>query len=214
MDWLTIQTLYSKRHLAQETSANNKKTDEQVKKTKSYASLKNWGHDFLRAQGRDRHSGEVTADEVESGSGGKESKEKETEKKEPKEHDDEDNKVRDEEERTAEKRKKEDDPAGENGASKKRQTHQGEGVPTENGPTEQDEGKKANGTPQRSDGDSKGDKEGGGGASSENGPSKGDTVSWKWGQGHPQGKVLDVKEEKYTWPFSPAPELFVRRLTN
>ncbi|KAJ0128245.1 hypothetical protein CTA2_3315, partial [Colletotrichum tanaceti] len=28
------------------------------------------------------------------------------------------------------------------------------------------------------------------------GPKKGDTVSWNWGNGHPEGKVLDVKGEK------------------
>ncbi|WKT49245.1 Hypervirulence associated protein, TUDOR domain [Fusarium oxysporum f. sp. vasinfectum] len=44
---------YCKRHLAQETKANNDKSPEEVKKTKSYASLKNWGHDFLKAQGKE-----------------------------------------------------------------------------------------------------------------------------------------------------------------
>ncbi|KAK2671798.1 Protein of unknown function DUF3140 [Fusarium oxysporum f. sp. vasinfectum] len=75
---------YCKRHLAQETKANNDKSPEEVKKTKSYASLKNWGHDFLKAQGK------------------------------------------------------------------------------------------------------------------ENGPKKGETVSWNWGQGQPKGKVLDVKAEDTT----------------
>lgn len=30
------------------------------------------------------------------------------------------------------------------------------------------------------------------------GPSKGDTVSWPWGGGHPKGKVLDVKQDAAT----------------
>ncbi|GJC93141.1 DNA-binding protein [Colletotrichum higginsianum] len=85
---------YCKRHLAQETKSNSEKSPEEVKKTKSYASLKNWGHDFLKAQG--------------------------------------------------------------GGSS--------------------------------TDGDDKTTK----------GPEKGDTVSWNWGNGHPEGKVLDVKGEKTT----------------
>lgn len=43
---------YCKRHLAQEGTSNQEKDPEEVKKTKSYASLKNWGHDFLKAQGK------------------------------------------------------------------------------------------------------------------------------------------------------------------
>ncbi|KAG6275571.1 hypothetical protein E4U47_000736 [Claviceps purpurea] len=39
---------YCKRHLAQESSANKNKSTEELKKTKSYASLKNWGHDILK----------------------------------------------------------------------------------------------------------------------------------------------------------------------
>lgn len=35
----------------------------------------------------------------------------------------------------------------------------------------------------------------GGDESSDGEIAKGDTVTWKWGGGHPQGKVLDVKEE-------------------
>ncbi|KAG5928600.1 hypothetical protein E4U53_002619 [Claviceps sorghi] len=40
----------SKRHLAQESAANAEKSTEELKKTKSYASLKNWGHDILKKQ--------------------------------------------------------------------------------------------------------------------------------------------------------------------
>lgn len=40
-----------------------------------------------------------------------------------------------------------------------------------------------------------------GGKSDEHGDlSKGDTVNWKWGTGHPHGKVLDVKEETCVSP--------------
>lgn len=31
---------------------------------------------------------------------------------------------------------------------------------------------------------------------SDKAPKKGETVSWKWGQGEPEGKVLDVKAEE------------------
>lgn len=44
---------YCKRHLAQEAAGNKEKDPEEVKETKSYISLKNWGHDFLKAQGKD-----------------------------------------------------------------------------------------------------------------------------------------------------------------
>ncbi|ROT38964.1 DNA-binding protein [Sodiomyces alkalinus F11] len=166
---------YCKRHLAQESSAHAKKSDDEVKQTKSYASLKNWGHDFLRAQGRDQPADETKVDEAEteSGDGEKETEGKETKNQEAKEHDD--DKGQAEGDKTGEKRKKEDGLDEEEGASKKRQTRQGEGR----------DHKEIN-------------KEGDTEARSKNGPSKGDIVSWKWGQGHPEGKVLDVKEEKAT----------------
>ncbi|PCD31261.1 hypothetical protein AU210_010916 [Fusarium oxysporum f. sp. radicis-cucumerinum] len=53
---------YCKRHLAQETKANNDKSPEEVKKTKSYASLKNWGHDFLKAQGKENEKSDSKPD--------------------------------------------------------------------------------------------------------------------------------------------------------
>ena len=48
----------SKRHLAQEEKANDEKSADEVKKTKSYASLKNWGHDPLKKrQGNSKSTG-------------------------------------------------------------------------------------------------------------------------------------------------------------
>jgi hypothetical protein len=46
----------SKRHLAQESAANSEKSPEAIVKTKSYASLKNWGHDFLKNQDTNQKS--------------------------------------------------------------------------------------------------------------------------------------------------------------
>ncbi|BGP26660.1 hypothetical protein JCM10295v2_005613 [Rhodotorula toruloides] len=40
-------TSYCKRHLAQEETNNAEKDPEELEQTKSYRSLKNWGHDSL-----------------------------------------------------------------------------------------------------------------------------------------------------------------------
>lgn len=39
---------YNKRHLAQESHLKEKKTDDELRQTKSYRSLKNWGCDILK----------------------------------------------------------------------------------------------------------------------------------------------------------------------
>ncbi|KAG6082953.1 hypothetical protein E4U15_002206 [Claviceps sp. LM218 group G6] len=52
---------YCKRHLAQESSANKNKSTEELKKTKSYASLKNWGHDILKKKDGKADDSEETA---------------------------------------------------------------------------------------------------------------------------------------------------------
>ncbi|KAG6103819.1 hypothetical protein E4U31_002494 [Claviceps sp. LM219 group G6] len=52
---------YCKRHLAQESSANKNKSPEELKKTKSYASLKNWGHDILKKKDGKADDSEETA---------------------------------------------------------------------------------------------------------------------------------------------------------
>ncbi|CAO1613616.1 unnamed protein product [Jaminaea pallidilutea] len=38
---------YCKRHLAQEASLKDRKSEEELVQSKSYRSLKNWGHDML-----------------------------------------------------------------------------------------------------------------------------------------------------------------------
>ena len=47
----------------------------------------------------------------------------------------------------------------------------------------------------KTSGDKSDDKKSGG-KGAENGPEVGETVSWNWGNGQPEGKVLDVKDEK------------------
>ncbi|KAH6691400.1 DNA-binding protein [Plectosphaerella plurivora] len=166
---------YCKRHLAQEAKGNSEKSEEEVKKTKSYASLKNWGHDFLKAQGETKGA----------------DKEEATEKEEEKE----DAEGEDDSAKTGDKRKKTGD---ENGSSKKRETRQGEGAATKDDKEDKAEAKNGDDKeeaeeeevseedPDEDDGDGDVNK----------GPKKGDTVSWKWGNGNPEGKVLDVKGEK------------------
>ncbi|CDZ96893.1 Protein of unknown function DUF3140 [Phaffia rhodozyma] len=43
---------YCKRHKAGESSGNSSKSEEELRQTKSYKSLKNWGHDLLKSQGK------------------------------------------------------------------------------------------------------------------------------------------------------------------
>ncbi|KAK6220963.1 DNA-binding protein [Colletotrichum tabaci] len=178
---------YCKRHLAQETKSNSEKSPEEVKKTKSYASLKNWGHDFLKAQGGGSSKGEEAHEKTGSnGSKEKNGSNKKGEEEEEEEEEEEPEQVDDAEEEAAEETEETEEKAGdkrknasdENGSSKKRQTRQGEGKAAEE--SEENGGE---------DGDD--DK-------TTKGPEKGDTVSWNWGNGHPEGKVLDVKGEKTT----------------
>ncbi|RGP65932.1 hypothetical protein FLONG3_9064 [Fusarium longipes] len=188
---------YCKRHLAQETKANNDKSPEEVKKTKSYASLKNWGHDFLKAQGK------------ESGSDKKQEKEEEDEAEDNAEEKEEGG---DDEKQTGEKRRA---TRSQTGSNKKRETRKGESTKSNDEDEEEEEkeeddaddksqkkqsnGKKSNGSSKKSEEaeDDKDDNEDddGGDSSAKKGPKKGDTVSWNWGEGQPKGKVLDVKAE-------------------
>ncbi|KAM5357312.1 hypothetical protein ACJZ2D_016398 [Fusarium nematophilum] len=168
---------YCKRHLAQESKTNSEKSPEEVKKTKSYASLKNWGHDFLKA--RDEKDGRVEDE-------GGEEKEKD-------------------EEQTGDKRKT---TGSQSGSNKKRETRKGESKENEDEEDndEDDEEKQANGKEQQSNGkatngkaknEKKGDDEDeDDDTTPKKGPKKRETVSWNWGQGQPEGKVLDVKAEE------------------
>ncbi|KAM0328742.1 hypothetical protein ACHAQA_005155 [Verticillium albo-atrum] len=189
---------YCKRHLAQESKGNEEKTDAEVKKTKSYASLKNWGHDFLKAEGRDDG-------EEEEGDAAEEDEDDAAEEEEEEEVSEEDADEEDET-KTGDKRKK---TGAQNGANKKRETRQGKGSST-NGKTKKDDKEEEDNEEEEDeedaddDGEENGedededdadDNKANGGKKTKKGPKKGDTVSWNWGGGQPEGKVLDVKGE-------------------
>lgn len=184
---------YCKRHLAQEAGSLEEKDPEEAKKTKSYISLKNWGHDPLKARGEGKSSdkngsksgskdkdAEAEGDEQEE-NGGDEEEENEEEAEE-------------DEKKAGDKRKK---SGQQNGANKKRETRQGASS-KKNGEAEGDQDDE-----DADEDDENGEQEeeaggddSGGKKPSKNGPKKGETVSWNWGSGNPEGKVLDVKEDE------------------
>lgn len=151
---------YCKRHLAQEKSSLENKSTAEAKKTKSYISLKNWGHDPLKGEGKGQKQDDGDDEE--------------------------------EEEEVGEKRKK---PSGDqNGASKKRETRKGEGKKDDEEEKDEDEEEVDDESedyeePETPDDDGEDKK-----SSGKKAPKPGETVSWNWGQGQPEGKVLDVKE--------------------
>ncbi|KFH48374.1 hypothetical protein ACRE_008390 [Hapsidospora chrysogenum ATCC 11550] len=174
---------YCKRHLAQEGKGNNEKTVEEVEKTKSYASLKNWGHDVVKERrGNVADKAEGDSEEGEEG------------------------------EQTGAKRKK-SAQAGTT-ANKRRQTRQSKtsGKDSQGDADEKDDEELGNepnskhtssNTSDDDDGDDNDDDDqaeinGTSSHSPKNGPSPGDKVSWKWGRGTAEGKVVDVKDEKTT----------------
>ncbi|KAL0943382.1 uncharacterized protein CTRU02_201268 [Colletotrichum truncatum] len=196
-------TWNSKRHLAQETKTNSEKSPEEVKKTKSYASLKNWGHDFLKAQGKEdtgkkngKSSDSKNGDEEKAESNGskKNGKKEEAENDEQADESKEQEEVAEDEteEKTGDKRKK---TGEENGSNKKRQTRQGEGETTKADEDGDENEEEVDGAEEDDEEMEDGGEDGG---KTKKGPKKGDTVSWNWGNGQPEGKVLDVKEEKTT----------------
>ncbi|TQV94562.1 DNA-binding protein [Cordyceps javanica] len=181
---------YCKRHLAQEEQSLKNKSESEAKKTKSYISLKNWGHDPLKKSGDKTSSKE---------SGKKEAKE-DDQAKDDDGDDGDDGEQSDKE--TGDKRKS-NDKAGAPEPKKHR---------TRQNSKEEDSGSKE-------EADKNGDDDKGGedeeaadetsrdeakdndnskSTSSSKGPKPGETVSWNWGNGQPEGKVLDVKEEKAT----------------
>lgn len=184
---------YCKRHLAQESAGNSNKDKEELKQTKSYISLKNWGHDFLKAQGKGSGS---TSNGSKSGSKKKEEeKEDEAEPEEDENGDEEaDDDDGEKEKKSGDKRKKTGQQKGPNKKQETRKTRSS----TKNEAENDDDGD--DGGDDEDDDDEGADKEENGGnkgKSSKKGPKKGDTVSWSWGSGNPKGKVLDVKEDKY-----------------
>ncbi|KAI6780241.1 DNA-binding protein [Emericellopsis cladophorae] len=188
---------YCKRHLAQEEKSNDQKSAEEVKKTKSYASLKNWGHDPLKKRGEAGSSGSKEDVKEEAD----EEEEEEAADDEDIEEEDADEDSAQEERQAGDKRKK--SAGAQSGANKKRETRQSkapngnkndekENDEKENDEKENDENEDAeDGVYSEEEGEDKST-----GKKPKKGPQPGDTVSWNWGNGNPEGKVLDVKAEK------------------
>ncbi|KAL7959403.1 hypothetical protein V8C34DRAFT_313400 [Trichoderma compactum] len=167
---------YCKRHLAQEEKANNEKPVEEVKKTKSYASLMNWGHDPIKkrkanggdAEGEEEEQPEEQPEEAKEGkAGGK-------------------RKAPDDQSGKSKKRETEDGSAEVKDDEKKDEQAEGAEEEAEEEAPKKQESKKdqKNGTTAAGNGDKA--------RGPEKGPEKGDTVSWNWGQGQPEGKVKEV----------------------
>ncbi|PHH62786.1 hypothetical protein CDD81_6678 [Ophiocordyceps australis] len=188
---------YCKRHLAQEEKANSKKSAAEVKKTKSYASLKNWGHDLLKKsktsngdekqdKNGEKHTGEKRK-AVPDGEGSA-NKKRETEKGKSR---DDDGSGKDKEETNSKDAKANGHNEGKDEEKKTRENKQQEDEEDEEEVSEED----ADEEPQPKSAKDTGEP-GSNGASK--GPDTGDTVSWNWGNGQPEGKVLDVKEDTAT----------------
>lgn len=203
---------FSKRHLAQEAAGTNEKSTEEVKKTKSYASLKNWGHDVLKARDEAEKGDDKDDDAAEDGaqagdkrkaSRGQQGSTKKRETwqgkgvttGEEEEHNvgdsdsdgDEDVELVEEHESSAE----ENDEGEDEGEEVDDQNDDNRKAARKNEPKKQEQSKSSqerNETKATS-----GDKTS---SKATKSPEKGETVSWKWGSGQPEGKVLDVKGEE------------------
>ncbi|KAG5927911.1 hypothetical protein E4U42_001553 [Claviceps africana] len=225
IDHMRKVVAYCKRHLAQESAANAEKSTEELKKTKSYASLKNWGHDIVKKENgkaddaeeagagdkRSRQDGPTGGNKVRKttkSSTAKNEKGEEEEDEEEDEGDDvadvdgdddgddgddgDDDEDEDEEEDDADEASEERQTRSKTNG-KKGQTNGKSKKPESNNDDEDDDEDDED----DEDDDDDGDQNYTSSSKSKNGePAPGDKVSWNWGQGQPQGKVLDVKHEK------------------
>lgn len=187
---------YCKRHLAQESGSLEEKDPEEAKKTKSYISLKNWGHDPLKGQGGSKSSrkngSKASSKENEEEVDYDEQEEQDQNGKEGEANNGDE--AEEDEKKAGDKRKK---SGQQNGSNKKRETRQGASSKKngEDGSDQDDEDADEDGENGQQEDEDGGD-ESGGKKPSKNGPKKGETVSWNWGSGNPEGKVLDVKEDE------------------
>ncbi|ROV89289.1 hypothetical protein VSDG_09103 [Cytospora chrysosperma] len=180
---------YCKRHLAQESKGLKSKDVEEAKKTKSYISLMNWGHDPLKAFEKEGTNHEKEGNKSDTGKRKTEVEEDEEDKED--EEDEEDDEADEGDKKAGDKRKS---SAQQNSANKKRETRQSISSSKEHG-EDTKEGRDGGGDQEDDDyEESDSDDESVDKSSSKAGPNKGDTVSWNWGSGHPHGVVLDVKE--------------------
>ncbi|RDA88620.1 hypothetical protein CP532_5877 [Ophiocordyceps camponoti-leonardi (nom. inval.)] len=195
IDHMRKVVAYCKRHLAQEEKTLSTKSTEEAKETKSYASLKNWGHDPLKKEKTD----DKTNDDDDSKAEKDESDKQAGDKRKAPDSKDESNKKS----KTEKEENGDDHKNGEkNGDAKEKDSKDGEepdaSKPKKDTKTNNDDKKEetnghANGKGS-SDEKNGQDKEANG--KTENGPEPGDTVSWNWGNGQPEGKVEEVKAEK------------------
>ena len=206
---------YCKRHLAQEEGMLRRKSEDEVRESKSYISLKNWGHDPLK-----ENKGGGDQDDAENGENGdKQEGEKGGEESDGEEDAETGGKG------AGDKRKKATAASTQNGGNKRRNTRQGNGAQNkddgkneddhseenedEDGDGADDNTKEDDGDQENGDNDDEEEEEeetenngkstngnSSGSKAAKKGPKPGDTVSWNWGSGQPKGKVLDVKGEK------------------
>ncbi|KAH7128872.1 hypothetical protein EDB81DRAFT_888650 [Dactylonectria macrodidyma] len=186
---------YCKRHLAQQSQGNKEKSTEDVKKTKYYASLKNWGHDLLKAEeagdGRNDSEDSSEPEKVEStDTGGAHAGDKRrsthTSSGANKRH----------ETRSQAARKTSETASAK--VDEESQNLEDTGSDTDHRDAAEDLDSERNLESEHTSVDEEAEDQKGPTKGSGQGPSKGDTVSWPWGAGHPEGEVLDVKEQKTT----------------
>jgi len=172
---------YCKRHLAEEERINDSKSSEEVKKTKSYASLKNWGHDPLKKRNLSHHESDGE-DNAESGYRKQSGKRRKVQIGAFEGHD----KRRKTKEKASNSNQK-NLGSDSNISSVSYSAHS-----DENSPDPKSEDKELRGTKAASSDISQNR------SGSRKGPDVGEEVSWNWGRGQPKGKVLDVKNDKKT----------------
>ncbi|KAM3512518.1 hypothetical protein MY11210_003861 [Beauveria gryllotalpidicola] len=180
---------YCKRHLAQEEQSLKNKSESEAKKTKSYISLKNWGHDPLK-NSNDKNTNKEN-DEVngKSSNGNKENGAKSSKE----------NKTQDK--KSSNKSKEDEEEQSENEAGDKRKRQDKGGAPEPKKHRTRSAGSKDEKATSNEAADESGnddEEEENSNSKSGKGPKPGETVSWNWGNGQPKGKVLDVKEDKAT----------------
>ncbi|RCI09386.1 hypothetical protein L249_3723 [Ophiocordyceps polyrhachis-furcata BCC 54312] len=190
IDHMRKVVAYCKRHLAKEEKTLSTKSTEEAKETKSYASLKNWGHDPLKREKKDDDS-KAEKDESDKQAGDKrkapESKAESNKKsKTEKDENNDDHKNGDTEDKDTKNGEERDAKSSEEATSKKDSS-------TTDDDAKQETNGHANGKNSSEDENGQ-DKDANGKA--ENGPEPGETVSWNWGNGQPEGKVEEVKPEK------------------
>ncbi|KAM3499811.1 hypothetical protein MY10362_006960 [Beauveria mimosiformis] len=180
---------YCKRHLAQEEQSLKSKSESEAKKTKSYISLKNWGHDPLK-KSDDKNTNKGSKEVNGKSSNGNKENGAESSKE---------NKTQDK--KSSNNSKEEDDEQSENkaGDKRKRQDKGGYPEPKKHRTRSGSKDEKATSNKEADDESENDDEEKENrNSKSGKGPELGETVSWNWGNGQPKGKVLDVKENKAT----------------